>query len=163
MTRSTETYRGDGRPDPVTGYRNPALTVDGVVLHRRPHGLLGDSFSVLLVRRGQEPFRDRYALPGGFVEYGEDLDDAIVREVEEETALSGLPFRQFRAFGKPGRDPRGHTVSVVYVAVVIGEEPAVTGGDDAAAAEWFPVKRLPDLAFDHAMILSRVLETLNLD
>lgn len=147
-------------PESEAVYRNPALTVDGVVLHRQPHGLLGDNFSVLLVERGREPFKGRYALPGGFVEYGEDIDDAIHREIEEETGLSGLPFRQFRTFGKPGRDPRGHTVSVVYVAVVIGEAPEVEGGDDAASADWFPVKRLPDLAFDHGHLLGRVLETL---
>lgn len=151
---------GDELAADATGYRNPALTVDGVVLHRQAHGLLGDCYSVLLIQRSQDPFKGRHALPGGFVEYGEDIDDAIVREVEEETGLSGLPFRQYRTFGKPGRDPRGHTVSVVYVAVVIGEIPEVVGGDDAASAEWFPIKRLPDLAFDHSLILSRVLETL---
>ena len=160
MTYDTQTSAGDGRTDATIGYRRPALTVDGVVLHRQAHGLLGDCSSILLVRRGREPFRGRYALPGGFVEYGEDLDDAIVREVAEETGLTGLPFRQFRTFGKPGRDPRGHTVSVVYVAVIIGEVPEVVGGDDADSAEWFPIRRLPDLAFDHSTILSRVLETL---
>lgn len=148
--------------DEVTTYRNPALTVDGVVLHRQPQGMAGDSFSVLLIERGQEPFKGRYALPGGFVEYGEDIDDAIDREIEEETGLTGLPFRQFRTFGTPGRDPRGHTVSVVYVAVIIGEAPAVVGGDDAASADWFPVNRLPDLAFDHSRILSRALGTLKI-
>ena len=94
------------------------------------------------------------------MEYGEDIDAAIHREIAEETGLTGLPFRQFRTFGKPGRDPRGHTVSVVYVAVLIGEAPAVAGGDDAAAAAWFPVTSLPDLAFDHGQILGQVLDTL---
>lgn len=143
-------------------YRNPALTVDGVVLHRQPQGMAGDSFSVLLIERGQDPFKGRYALPGGFVEYGEDIDDAIDREIEEETGLTGLPFRQFRTFGAPGRDPRGHTVSVVYVAVIIGEPPVVVGGDDAASADWFPLNRLPDLAFDHSRILSRAVDALKL-
>lgn len=150
----------DSTSDEVTVYRNPALTVDGVVLHRQPQGMAGDTFSVLLVERGQDPFKGRYALPGGFVEYGEDIDDAIDREIEEETGLKALPFRQFRTFGTPGRDPRGHTVSVVYVAIIIGEPPAVVGGDDAASADWFPVDRLPDLAFDHSRILSRALDAL---
>lgn len=141
-------------------YRNPALTVDGVVLNHQVQGLMGDTYAVLLVRRGREPFQGRYALPGGFVEYGEDIEDAIHREIEEETGLTGLPFRQYRTFGKPGRDPRGHTVSVVYVAVVIGEPPEAVGGDDAAEAGWFPISRLPDLAFDHAHILGKVLEAL---
>ncbi|MBU8871207.1 MAG: NUDIX hydrolase [Gemmatimonadales bacterium] len=141
-------------------YHNPALTVDGVVLLRQPVGVQGESPSVLLVERGNEPFRGMHALPGGFVDYGEDIQDAIDREIEEETGLTGLPFRQFRTFGHPDRDPRGHTVSVVYVAVIVGEAPEVVGGDDAASAAWFPVSKLPKLAFDHAHILGRVLAAL---
>jgi 8-oxo-dGTP diphosphatase len=145
----------------MDAFRHPALTVDGVVLLHQTEGVLGDHYSVLLVERGQGPFKGRYALPGGFVDYGEDIEDAIHREIEEETGLTGLPFRQFRTFGRPDRDPRGHTVSVVYVAVIIGEPPEVVGGDDASNAGWFPVRRLPDLAFDHAHILGRVLDTLH--
>jgi len=156
-----EAGRNVAESDVVEQFRNPALTVDGVVLLRQAEGVLGDHFSVLLIERGRDPFKGRYALPGGFVDYGEDIEAAIHREIEEETGLTGLPFRQFRTFGNPGRDPRGHTVSVVYVAVLIGEAPEVIGGDDAASADWFPVKRLPDLAFDHSHILGRVLETLN--
>ena len=140
-------------------YRNPALTVDGVVLVREPKTVGGDSLSVLLIERGGEPFKGCYALPGGFVDYGEDIADAIERELAEETGLTGVALRQFRTFGKPDRDPRGHTVSVVYVGVLLGEAPPVKGGDDAAAAAWFPVQDLPELAFDHAHILGRVLES----
>ncbi len=146
--------------DPI--YRNPALTVDGVVLHRQNHFQEGDSCNVLLIKRGRDPFAGQFALPGGFVEYGEDIDQAIGREVEEETGLQGVPFRQFRTFGRPDRDPRGHTVSVVYVAMIIGEQPKVVGGDDAAEAAWFPITRLPDLAFDHSIILDKVFDTLKL-
>ena len=148
------------RAEEETVYRRPGLTVDGVILNRQPRKLLDDSCSVLLIERGAEPFLGSYALPGGFVEYGEDIEEAIHREIEEETGLSGLPFRQFRTFGRPDRDPRGHTVSVVYVAVLIGEPPEVAAGDDAAAADWFPIKKLPTLAFDHAQILTKVLDTL---
>jgi len=138
-------------------FRKPSLTVDGVVLVRRPgHGGARTPL-VLLVERGGEPFRGQWALPGGFVDYGEDIDDAIGREIAEETGLTRLPFRQYRAFGAPDRDPRGHTVSVVYVAELVGEPPAVTGGDDAARAEWFPVDDLPELAFDHERILHMLL------
>lgn len=145
---------------PEPAYRNPALTVDGVVLVRQPMGLQGESLSVLLVQRGREPFAGMAALPGGFVEYGEDIEDAIDREIQEETGLTGLPFRQFRTFGRPDRDPRGHTVSVVYVAVIVGEPPALAAGDDAASAAWHPVDRLPELAFDHERILGQVLAAL---
>jgi 8-oxo-dGTP diphosphatase len=96
-------------------------------------------------------------LPGGFVEYGEDLPTAVRREIAEETGLGDLLFRQFRTYGAPGRDPRGHTVSVVYVARVTGDPPPVQGGDDAAQAAWFPVDDLPELAFDHEQILQDVL------
>ena len=144
----------------MSEFRNPALTVDGVVLLRQSENVEGNHHAVLLIERGCEPFKGSYALPGGFVEYGEDIEAAIHREMEEETGLTGLPFRQFRTFGRPDRDPRGHTVSVVFVAVLIGEEPAVVGGDDAASAAWHPIDELPDLAFDHGEILGCVLETL---
>ena len=147
MGESTEQSAPAGQ-DVGTRYRNPALAVDGVVLHRQNHFEDSDSCSVLLVKRGRDPFRGLYALPGGFVDYGEDIDLAINREIHEETGLQGLPFRQFHTYGKPGRDPRGHTVSVVYVAVIIGTQPEVVAGDDAADAKWFSVENRPEIAFD---------------
>jgi 8-oxo-dGTP diphosphatase len=144
---------GPGQEDGFAGFRNPALTVDGVVTAREPDG----ARVVLLIRRGAEPFRGAWALPGGFVDYGEDVDRAIGREMAEETGLTGLEFRQFHTFGQPGRDPRGHTVSVVYRAEIDGPPPPVAGGDDAAEAAWHPVDALPELAFDHHEILTRAL------
>ncbi len=149
-------------PEPVVQYRNPALTVDAVVLHRQNHYSGENSCRVLLIERLRAPFKGCHALPGGFVDYGEDIGDAVNREVFEETGLQGLPLRQFHTFGSPDRDPRGHTVSVVYVAMVIGEIPEVSGGDDAASAAWFPVDQLPDLAFDHSRILEKVFKALKL-
>lgn len=142
-------------------FRNPALTVDGAVIVRRPRPG-GARHHVLLIRRGEDPFAGDWALPGGFVEFGEDPDLAVAREVAEETGLAGLPFRQFRTFGKPDRDPRGHTVSIVYVAELVGEPPLVTAGDDAAEARWFPLDQLPDLAFDHERILGMLTAVLGL-
>jgi 8-oxo-dGTP diphosphatase len=134
--------------------------VDGVVLLQTADPVeTGMLPSVLLVERGNEPFRGCWALPGGFVDYGEDLAVAVQREIAEETGLRGLPFQQFRAYGDPGRDPRGHTVSVVFVAEIVGETPAVTGGDDAARAAWFALDGLPELAFDHQQILADVLSS----
>ncbi len=137
-------------------YRNPALTVDAVIVHRSSRGDF-----VLLVLRGRDPFAGSYALPGGFVEYGEDPNDAVGREVAEETGLMNLTFCQLGVFGKPGRDPRGHTVSVVYTSVLAGERPEATGGDDAAAARWVSVDELPPLAFDHGEILTAALASLS--
>jgi 8-oxo-dGTP diphosphatase len=143
-------------------FRQPALTVDGAVLVRQPRHGGKVRFSLLLVERGHEPFAGQWALPGGFVDYDEDLEAAVHREIQEETGLAGLPLRQFRTFGDPGRDPRGHTVSVVYVAELVGEPPQVTGGDDAARAAWFDVDELPPLAFDHDHIVRSLLYGLGL-
>jgi 8-oxo-dGTP diphosphatase len=148
---------GDGCLHPR--FRNPSLTVDGAVLVRRPHPG-GARHHLLLVERAADPFAGEWALPGGFVDYGEDPDQAVVREVEEETGLIGLPFRQFRSFGRPDRDPRGHTVSIVYVAELVGELPGLTAGDDAARAAWFPVDELPPLAFDHDRIVGMLMAVL---
>lgn len=137
-------------------YRNPALVVDAVVVHRSARGDF-----VLLVLRGRDPYAGSHALPGGFVEYGEDPDDAVGRELAEETGLEGLDLRQFRVFGKPGRDPRGHSVSVAYTSLITGPRPDVVGGDDAAEAAWFAVSALPPLAFDHEEILATALASLS--
>lgn len=135
----------------------PLLAVDGVVLCRHGATRWRSHWDVLLVRRGREPFAGHWAFPGGFVEVGEDLGAAVHREVAEETGLDGLPFEQFRAFGDPKRDPRGHTVSVVYVAEISGRLPSVRGGDDAAEAAWHPLDALPELAFDHREILDEIM------
>ncbi len=142
------------------GYRRPALTVDAVVLCREGAAEATGRDRVLLVQRGRDPFAGQWALPGGFVDYGEDPDLAVARELREETGLDGLALRQFHTFGAPDRDPRGHTVSVVYVVELDGEAPPVVGGDDAAAADWFPLDALPPLAFDHGRILDALLPSL---
>ncbi|MGH3357483.1 MAG: NUDIX domain-containing protein [Nocardioidaceae bacterium] len=113
--------------------------------------------AVLLVRRGAPPYQGCLALPGGFVEPNESLDDAARRELLEETGVGvadALRLEQVGAYGAPGRDPRGRIVSVAYLAVV-ERRPPPTAGDDAADAGWFPVSGLADgdLAFDHAEIL----------
>ncbi len=144
----------------MTAARTPALTVDAVVLRRRAAAPGRACCDVLLVERGREPFAGCWALPGGFVEYGEDPGAAARRELEEETGLSGLPLRQFQVYGDPRRDPRGHTVTIVHVAEIEADDPhgAPRAGDDAARAAWFPVDALPELAFDHREILEDVLE-----
>jgi 8-oxo-dGTP diphosphatase len=133
-------------------YPRPALTVDLVILTRaaRPR--------VLLIRRKSPPFAARWALPGGFVDENEPLEAAARRELEEETGVSVAGFEQLYTFGDPGRDPRGWTVSVAYLAWVDQSKVRPRAGDDAAEVGWFALGRLPPLAFDHALILKRARE-----
>ena len=136
-------------------YPRPAVTVD-IALLRQESGRV----EVLLIERGREPFKGRWALPGGFVDKDESLDCAARRELEEETGITGVDtLTQVGAFGDPGRDPRGHTVSIVFAAWI--EQPCEPrAADDAAEAAWRPVNQLPDLAFDHDLIIAAVLRTL---
>ncbi|MEE6258323.1 NUDIX hydrolase [Plantactinospora sonchi] len=140
----------------MTKYPPFAVAVDLVVLTVRE-----DELSVLLVRRGVPPYQDRWALPGGFVGFDEDLPDAAARELTEET---GVPepvghLEQLGTYGEPKRDPRGRVVAVAYLAL-LPDLPVPVAGTDAAAADWFPVSRVADvgLAFDHGVILDDGLE-----
>lgn len=137
MPYRSSPYRG--RPPIVT----PALVVDGVVVRRG---------RVLLVRRGHPPWKDRWALPGGFVEIGETCEAAVQREVAEETGLSARVVALVGVYSKPRRDPRAHIVSIAYV--LAPSRGTVRGGDDARAAAWWPLDRLPRLAADHRTIIA---------
>lgn len=131
----------------------PMLTADTVVLT----GVEG-ARRVLLVQRANPPFQGTWALPGGFVDPGEQVEAAAPRELAEETGVR-LQAEQLRLLGvydTPGRDPRGWTVSVVYLAR-LRDELSTDGADDAADARWFDVRDLPELAFDHSLILADAL------
>lgn len=121
----------------------PKLTVDAVLLR---------ADQVLLIRRGREPFKGSWALPGGFVDAGETVERACLRELAEETGLKGLIVDLLGVYSDPARDPRHHTVSVVFVCGVGGLLPGIDAGDDAEEAAWFPLDALPPLAFDHGRI-----------
>lgn len=140
---------------PTYDYPRPALTVDVVALQGT-----GALRRLLLVRRGQEPFAGLWALPGGFVDEFESLEHAARRELAEETGLvAGEGMRQAGAFGDPGRDPRGWTVSVAFLLELEdGHGGDVRGGDDAAEAAWHRLDALPPLAFDHDRIVAAALE-----
>jgi 8-oxo-dGTP diphosphatase len=127
------------------------LTVDVVVF-----APAGTSRRVLLIQRGNPPFRGSWALPGGFVEQGEQVVEAAPRELAEETGLQVGDLRLLGVYDTPGRDPRGWTVSVVYLAQAPSEA-NVVGADDASDARWFAADELPELAFDHALILADAL------
>ena len=124
-------------------YPRPAVTVDVVVFRQADSG-----WEVLLIRRKNGPHRGLWAFPGGFVEPDETLEDAASRELQEETGLSKIELHQIGAFGEPGRDPRGRTISIAFAGVLEDSQDA-TGADDAEEAQWFAVNGLPKLAFDH--------------
>jgi len=128
-------------------YPRPAVTVDIIIFR-----LFNEQPEVLLIERGNDPFKGQWALPGGFVDKDEALDHAAARELEEETALKDILLTQMHTFGNPGRDPRGHTIAVVYVGYMPEGEVAAAG-DDAAKAEWFNLKKLPAMAFDHNKVV----------
>jgi 8-oxo-dGTP diphosphatase len=136
-------------------YPRPALTVDCVVF-----GFDESELKVLLVERALEPFKGSWALPGGFVHVDETIDAAARRELAEEAGLTNVFLEQLYTFGAVERDPRERIVSVAYFALVKLSDYNVRAAADAADARWFPISRVPKLAFDHAEILATALERL---
>ena len=131
-------------------YPRPAVTADCVVITKEAEP------KVLLIQRGGEPFKGCWAFPGGFMDMDETTEQCAIRELAEETGMVVTSVYQVGAYSKVDRDPRGRTVSVVYLAIV--DSPvAVTGKDDAAKAEWWPLSALPELAFDHNEIMEDVI------
>jgi ADP-ribose pyrophosphatase YjhB (NUDIX family) len=134
---------------------NAKITVDTVIFTLHEIEL-----RVLLVRRTNPPPKGKWALPGGFIEKGESLEDAALRELEEETGVRDVYLEQLYTFGDPRRDPRGRVVTVAYFALVPPGDVELPSGSDAAEARWFPVHDPPPLAFDHARILGTAIERL---
>jgi len=126
--------------------KSPNLTVDAIILNRG---------RVVLIKRKNPPFKGMWALPGGFVDYGESTEDAIIREVREETGLDADIDSLLGVYSEPGRDPRGHTVSVAYICSASGTP---KGGDDAKDSGLFELQELPQLAFDHLRIIRDALK-----
>ncbi len=135
-------------------YPKPGVTVDVALLK-----IEAGQLKVLLIQRKHPPFAGRWAIPGGFVDIAknEPIDVAARRELEEETGLKNIPVTQFRTYGDPGRDPRMRMITVAYCALAPAEKfRGLSAGSDAAAVEWFPVRRLPAMAFDHDRILKEL-------
>lgn len=131
-------------------YPRMLVTVDSLVFIRNPNGICTH---LLLIKRGNDPYKGHYALPGGFPEMNELLVDAAKRELFEETGLSGIELQQLKAFDKVNRDPRDRNIAIVFYGFTTIQNSTVIGGDDAEKAEWIPLESLPPLAFDHDEIV----------
>lgn len=129
----------------VNGYVAPALTADAVLLKGR---------EVLLIRRAREPWKGMWALPGGFVDVGERVEEAARRELMEETGLRGDIVDLLGVWSDPKRDPRGHIVTTAFVMKVSGIVDVGLDEEETLEARWFPLDKLPELAADHAHILA---------
>ena len=128
-------------------YPRPAVTADCIVITKDTDA------KVLLIQRGDDPYKGCWAFPGGFMNMDETTEQCAIRELEEETGLKVNEVHQIGAYSKVDRDPRGRTITVAYLAII--DKPiSVTGLDDAARAEWWPINSLPHLAFDHDEIVS---------
>ncbi|RWX00369.1 NUDIX domain-containing protein [Flavobacterium cerinum] len=128
------------------------VTVDAVIFKKTD-----SAYDILFIKRKNDPYKGKWALPGGFVDENEDLFDAANRELLEETGVKVTRLEQLAAFGKPGRDPRQHIVSIAYTGFAEENTNAVAA-DDADEAKWFSIKKLPELAFDHADIVKSALD-----
>jgi 8-oxo-dGTP diphosphatase len=128
-------------------YPRPALTVDNVILARE-----NDEWLVLLIQRKHNPFKNFWALPGGFVEPNEPIESAALRELKEETGITGIKINFLNFFDEPDRDPRERTISMAFMGTV-NKDIFLKASSDARKAEWFRIDKLPDLAFDHKKII----------
>lgn len=134
-------------------YPHPAVTTDCVIF-----GFEGSELQVLLIERGIEPFKGKWAFPGGFLNMDETAGEGALRELKEETGLENAYIEQFNTYSDPGRDPRERVITIAHYALVRIQE--VKGGDDAAKAQWFPIDEVPQLAFDHDKILRDAMRKL---
>ena len=129
-------------------YPRPAVTADIVVLKKND-----ENYSVLLIERKHDPFAGSWALPGGFLNMDETLEEAALRELQEETGITGVALQQFHTFSKVNRDPRHRTITTVFIGLADENTPLPLAGDDAAKAQWFDIRALPPLAFDHDLVI----------
>ena len=136
-------------------YPHPAVTTDIVIFTIRDGRL-----ELLLIRRGAEPFKGKWALPGGFVGIDESLEDGARRELQEETGVSDVWLEQLYSFGAPDRDPRERVITVAYYALIPSDRLEIRAATDAEAVGWFALDELPELAFDHPKIVGMAQERL---
>ncbi len=137
-------------------YPRPALTADCALFS---YDEMGEK-QILLIQRLNPPFANSWALPGGFMDMDETIEDCAHRELCEETGIQNVSLIQFKTYSKVDRDPRGRTVSVVFYAEIDAQAYKPKAGDDAKALQWFPVENLPVLAFDHQQIINELLQSI---
>jgi len=137
------------------GYEKPSVTVDIVIFT-----IKNNELKILLVKRNIDPFKGKWAIPGGFVRIKESLEEAAKRELQEETGVKDVYLEQLYTFGDLDRDPRGRVITVAYIALSNHENLKLSASTDASEAELFPVFKLPSLAFDHAKIVNYALKRL---
>jgi 8-oxo-dGTP diphosphatase len=140
----------------VYNWPRPMVSVDAAVF-----GFFRNKAKLLLINRKKEPFKGKWALPGGYVEIDEELEEAVARELAEETGLTKVPLEQMRTFGKCGRDPRGRQITVTFMGIATKDKDKIRAGDDAEKVRWFDIEKLPkDLAFDHDEVAKFAIEKL---
>jgi 8-oxo-dGTP diphosphatase len=140
----------------VYEWPRPMVTVDVAVFR-----LDKAKTKILLIKRGGEPFKGKWALPGGFVGIDEELETAASRELAEETGLVGLSIEQMRTYGTVGRDPRGRQITIVFFSIASKAQGKIKAGDDASQARWFDIEKFPkDMAFDHDEIVRFAIKKL---
>jgi 8-oxo-dGTP diphosphatase len=137
-------------------YPRPAVTIDAAVFRKAFSG-----WEILLIQRGKEPYLGMWALPGGFVDMDETLEQAVARELKEETGLEGINLEQLHTFSEVNRDPRHRTISTVYIGIIPDNLIKAVAGDDALDAKWFRIDQLPELAFDHAEVIKYAIQKLS--
>lgn len=123
--------------------KSPKITVDGIIIK---------DDEILLIKRKNEPFKDKWALPGGFVEYNETVEDAVIREIFEETGLQTNIVKIIGVYSDPKRDPRGHIITLAYLLKI--KKGDIISGDDASDVRFFSLNKLPLLSFDHEIIIN---------
>lgn len=136
-------------------YPHPAVTADCVIFSYD-----GNDIKVLLIQRGNDPYKGKWAFPGGFMNIDETAEECAIRELKEETGLKDVVLEQFFTFTNINRDPRERVISIAFMGIAKSSE--IKGNDDAIDARWFSLNKIPDLAFDHDLILKKALEKTNI-
>lgn len=139
-------------------HQRAALTVDALVFRRDT-----DGYKILLIKRRHEPFKGKWAFPGGFVDIDEKLDDAAARELAEEAGVTGIKLEQLRAFDAIDRDPRERIITIAHYGIAMGSNISPKAGSDAADVGWFDAHNPPPLASDHDQILAFAMEKLRIE